>query len=400
MANTRSLFSTSKPKRLLHPSFQILQSSPRNKSTRRLINDAFARFVEKDGNFIEQFQTTGFNTRTFELYVSELLHSEGFAFEGAEPHPDFCVTKSGVKLSIECTTANPSGDGNAGIHVYEAMNDKDSDLEGLRARQENEVPIKIAGALRNKMLHRVSKKTDPRAYWELARVSGNPFVLAIQTFHEHGSLGFSNAAVVRYLYGIAHRPSWDEAGDLIINAEEVREHAHGERVIPASFFDLPDSENVSAVLWTNAGTVAKFTRMALAGPYPDENVTMVRFGAMFDFDPNAHAPLPFAYIVGDPGAPEETWGQEAHLFHNPNAKYPIPQGLFDTVTDSQCVEGKYSDLIKGDFKPIMSMSNLTNGPGHRKAAMAIGNGMFAELEKAYAEMNERRREAQPQPASS
>src|SRR5260221_13932182 len=115
MASTRSLFSTSKPKRLLHPSFQILQSSPRNKSTRRLMNDEFARFVEKDGNFIEQFQTTGFNTRTFELYVSELLHSEGFAFEGAEPHPDFCVTKSGVKLSIECTTANPSGDGNAGI---------------------------------------------------------------------------------------------------------------------------------------------------------------------------------------------------------------------------------------------------------------------------------------------
>jgi hypothetical protein len=182
MVNTRSLFSTSKPKRLLHPSFQVLQSSPRNKSTRRLMNDAFARFVEKDGNFIEQFQTTGFNTRTFELYVSELLHSEGFAFEGAERHPDFCVTKIGVKLLIECTTANPSGDGDAGIHVYEATNDKDRDLEGLRSRQENEVPIKIAGALRNKMLHRVSKKTDPRAYWELAHVSGNPFVLAIQTF--------------------------------------------------------------------------------------------------------------------------------------------------------------------------------------------------------------------------
>jgi hypothetical protein len=44
MANTRSLFSTTKPKKLLHPSFYILQSSPRNKSTRRLMNDVFARF--------------------------------------------------------------------------------------------------------------------------------------------------------------------------------------------------------------------------------------------------------------------------------------------------------------------------------------------------------------------
>ena len=189
------------------------------------MNDAFSRFIEKDGNFIEQFQTTGFNTRTFELYVSELLHAEGFTFEGREPHPDFCVTKNGVKLSIECTTANPTGNGNGGIFVYEGTNDKDSDAEGLRARQENEVPIKIAGALRNKMLHRVNK-TDPKAYWELPHVAGNPFVLAIQTFHEHGALGFSNAAVVRYLYGIEHTPSWDEAGNLVINSEEVLEHTH------------------------------------------------------------------------------------------------------------------------------------------------------------------------------
>jgi hypothetical protein len=166
MTNTRSLFKPLKPKKLLHQSFLFLESSPRNKSTRRLMNDAFSRFVEKDGNFIEQFQTTGFNTRTFELYVSELLHAEGFTFEGNEPHPDFCVSKNGKKLSIECTTANPTDDGKGGMHVYRPTNQSDLDLEGLRARQENEVSIKIAGALRNKMLHRVNKKSDPKAYWE------------------------------------------------------------------------------------------------------------------------------------------------------------------------------------------------------------------------------------------
>lgn len=391
MTNARSLFKPIKPKKLLHPSFQILQSSPRNKSTRRLMNDAFARFVEKDGNFIEQFQTTGFNMRTFELYVSELLHAESFSFEGSQPQPDFCVSKNGGRLSIECTTANPTDDGKGEIQAYEATNKKDIDLEGIRRRQENEVPIRIAGALRNKMLHRLNKKTDPKAYWELPHVSGHPFVLAIQTFHEHGSLSFSNAAVVRYLYGIAHRPSWDEEGKLIINAEEVREHVYGERVIPAGFFNLPDAENISAVLWTNAGTVPKFTRMALAGPYPDEDVTMLRFGSMFDIDPNAHAPLPFAYIVGDPGVPEETWGQGANLFHNPKAKYPIPQDLFDSVTNSQCIDGQYSDLFKSDFSPIMSLSHLINGPGQRQVAIKLGDKIFADLEKVYAEQSERRR---------
>jgi hypothetical protein len=395
MTNVRSLFKPLKAEKLLHPSFNLLESSPRNKSTRRIMNDAFVRFVEKDGNFIEQFQTTGFNARTFELYVSELLHSEGFKFEGTEPHPDFCVTKNDVKLSIECTTANPTDDGKGGVHVYQGANEKDRDLEELRLRQENEVPIRIAGALRNKMLHRVDRKTDPKAYWELPHVADNPFILAIQTFHEHGSLGFSNAAVVRYLYGINHTPSWDADGNLIISTGEVREHAYGDRVIPAGFFDLPDSENVAAVLWTNAGTAPKFTRMALAGPYPDDSLTMLRFGAMFDFDPNAHAPLPFAYIVGDEGTPEETWGQEANLFHNPKAKYPVPPGLFDTVTDSQCVDGQYSDIIKSDFSPIMSMSMSISGPGHRQAAMDRGDKIFSELEKAYSVMNQRREDAKP-----
>ena len=131
------LFNPSVPKKQLHPSFKLVQSSPRNKSTRRLMNDAFARFVEKDGNFVEQFQTTGFNTRTFELYVSELLHAEGFTFEGTEPQPDFCVSKNGVKVAIECTTANPTG---STLHVYEPMNEKDDDLEDIRLRQENDVP--------------------------------------------------------------------------------------------------------------------------------------------------------------------------------------------------------------------------------------------------------------------
>ncbi|WP_439923557.1 hypothetical protein [Nitrobacter sp. JJSN] len=392
----QGLFSTKKPKKLLHPSFQILQSSPRNKSTRRLMNDAFARLTEKDGNFVEQFQTTGFNTRTFELYVSELLHAEGFKFEGKEPQPDFCVSKNGTSIAIECTTANPTGDGKGGMHVYEGTNEKDRDIEGLRERQENEVPIKIAGALRSKMLHRLDRKKDPKAYWELPHVAGKPFILAIQTFHEHGALGFSNAAVVRYLYGIEHSPTWDDAGNLVINAERVFEHAYEGRVIPAGFFSLPDSENVSAVLWTNAGTVAKFTRMALAGPYPDGELTDLRYGTAFDFDPNAHAPLPFAYIVGDEGAPEETWGQEANLFHNPHAKYPVPRDLFDTVTDSQCTDGQYSDVIKSDFSPIMSMSMLISGPGHRRLAVERGEQVLAALEEVYAPLEEKRGSSQPQ----
>jgi len=389
MSSARSLFATKKPKKLLHPSFEVVSSSPWSKSTRRMMNDAFSRFVERDGNFIEQFQTTGFNTRTFELYVSELLHSEGFAPIGSEPQPDFTVAKNGVQISIECTTANPSGN-DAGLVAYRSVNERDSDIGDIRHRQQNQLPIRIAGALRAKMLHRLDKKNaGGKAYWELPHVAGRPLVLAIQTFHEPGSLSFSNVGVIRYLYGIAHRPSWDDEGHLVIETDRIDQHKHAEKEIPSGFFDLEGSENIAAVLWTNSGTVPKFTRMAITGPYPDDDVSIVRFGNMIDHDPNAHLALPFAFIVGDEDAPPETWGTGANIFHNPRARHPVPLGLFETVTDSAYVDGVYSDRTKADFIPIMSISNSIRGPGHRAAAERLRDRILAGGIESYMEQMEK-----------
>lgn len=379
----RSLFKVLKPKKQLHPSFTLISTSPRNKSTRQMMNAAFARFSDRDGNFIEQFQSTGFDNRTFELYVSELLHEEGFVVVGDNPQPDFIVEKDGVRIAIECTTTNRTDKGDGKIRPYEPLNDRDADLVSLKARAENEVPIRIGGALRNKMLHRVGKR-EPRAYWELPHVMGKPFILAIQAFHEHGSLGFSSAPVASYLYGIRQSPSWDREGNLVINTEKVAEHSFLDKQnIPSGFFDIPGSENVSAILWTNAGTVPKFTRMALAGAFPDGDVTMLRYGTMYDEDPNAHAALPFAYIVGDEGTPEETWGQEAVLLHNPSAINPVPRGLFEGLTESVLEDGTYADYAKSSFLPYMSISHLIDGPGHRRAAMTFGERAFEVLSEMY-----------------
>lgn len=380
----RSLFKPVRPKAQLHPSFKMVASSHRSKSTRQMLTAAHGRFVDRDGNFVEQFQSFGFDPRTFELYVSELLHEEGFNLVGEKPQPDFMVEKNGVRLSIECTTTNRTDNGKGGIQVYEPTNELDNDIEGIKDRVENEVPIRIGGALRNKMFHRLNKKSDPKAYWELPHVAGLPFILAIQAFHENGSLGFSSASIASYLYGVRQFPTWDAEGNLIVSTEKAVDHSYLEkRNIKSGFFDLPDSDNVSAILWTNAGTIPKFTRMALAGPFPDPNLSMLRFGSMYDFDPNAHSPLSFAYLVGDEQAPEETWGQEAVLFHNPSAKYPVPRGLFSGVTETVLEDGAPVDYLKGNFIPYNSMSQLFHGPGHRRAAIASGELAFKILRDQF-----------------
>lgn len=349
-----------------------------------MINEAFARFPDRDGNFVEQFQTTGFDNRTFELYVSELLHSEGFTMIGNAHHPDFSVEKGGVRIHIECTTANRTDKGGSRLIPYEPTNTRDLDIQDIRDRSENDIPVRIGGALRNKLLHRIDKKRNPKAYWQLPHVTGQPFVIAVQSFHEHGSLGFGGAATAFYLYGIRQSPSWDDSGRLIIEQKQIARHVSGDKDIPSGFFNLEGTEHVSAVLWTNAGTVPKFMRVALAGPYPDEDVTMLRFGTMNDPDPNAHQPLPFAYIVGDPGTPEETWGQEAMLIHNPNALHPVPPGLFETVTETVLENGRPVDTIKSGFLPYTSLSQVFAGPGGREGAMDFGDRVYDSLVQIFA----------------
>ncbi|WP_207783272.1 hypothetical protein [Methylosinus sp. RM1] len=348
------------------------------------MNDAYSRFPDRDGNFIEQFQTTGFDSRTFELYVSELLHSEKFKIIGDEPHPDFTVEKNGVRLSIECTTANRTSTGDGVIRPYKPFSEVELDEEGVKSKHKSEIPIRIGGALRNKMQHRIGRRSkDPKAYWDLPHVRETPFVLAIQTFHESGSLMFSSSATAEYLYRTHHKPSWDAAGNLVVTSETIARHGIGEKVIPSGFFDLPDSENVSAVLWTNAGTIPKFLRMAITGLYPDPDISIVRYGTFYDFDPNAHVPRPFSYIVGGPHTPEETWAQQTVLFHNPRANHPLPRKLFETVTEGNLEDGKCVDTFKADFCPYMSVNEILTGPGHRQAALSLAEQIFLHLEATY-----------------
>ena len=377
-----TLFSVLKSDVQLHPSFQQLQSASRSTSTRSMMDEAFARFTEKDGNFVEQFQTAGFDSRTFELYVSELLHSENFTIQTIASQPDFYAEKGGLKICIECTTSNPTDAGDARIRPYEPVNERDADLQDIMFRLDGDLPIRVGGALYSKLTKRFGKY-PPLGYWDLPHVKGHPFILAIQCFHEPAALAFSGAAIASYLYGFRQKPSWDDQGQLVIETSPVYEHRRHEKVIPSGFFGLPESENVAGVLWTNAGTIPKFTRMALSGSYPDDHVTCLRFGSMYDFDPNAHAPLPFAYIVGDPDTPCETWGQESVLYHNPRAKCPVPTDLFDTVGEGHIEDGRYVEKMKSGFVPFFSLTHLVEGLGHRRGAINIGDMAWKHLLETY-----------------
>lgn len=161
----------------LHPSFKRLLSARTLRPGRLQIEECAKHYDDQDGNFVEQFQTTGFDARTFELYVNELLRSEGFLHTEKLAYPDFHVSKSGVEVAIECTTANPTQTGKSEIKAYNPINSKDADIDDLVQRLLADAPIQIASPLFSKL----NKRFGETPYWELPSVKNKPFILAIQT---------------------------------------------------------------------------------------------------------------------------------------------------------------------------------------------------------------------------
>ena len=70
-------------------------------------------YQDVDGNFIEQFQTTGFDARLWELYLYATAVEMGYALTPDVVAPDLLLEGPRGRLAIEATTANPPEEGRA-----------------------------------------------------------------------------------------------------------------------------------------------------------------------------------------------------------------------------------------------------------------------------------------------
>jgi hypothetical protein len=197
-------------------------------------------------------------------------------------------------------------------------------------------------------------------------------VLAIESFHGDASLTISSTALSDYLFGLSHRHRLDENGNVVIEADVVSQHV-GSRTIPSHFFQLPGAENISAVLFSNAGTIPKFNRIGQEGQYRSSAVRMIRYGNCFDHDANATAPDQFMYEVGNSNFPSEPWRQGSVMIHNPRALRPVPFEWIGAGAEEELSEkGTVVPTWRDPFMPYMSMTKLFPGsmPSSRVRAEA------------------------------
>ncbi len=336
------LFQPVVPAERLHPNFVNLINSPAFLPARSILNEIATLFVDIDGSFVEQFQTGGFDSRLWELYIQSYLAEEGLFINRDYHAPDFKVTKYGKSVSIEAvivgrSTSNPAR--------YFGQPKPLPAAEEILNSHLHEMPIRFGSPLFSKL---------KKEYWKLDHVVGNPLVFAIADFHDSQSMTWSGTALINYLYGVRHDFHHDKDGKLIISPIALDTHKSGEKEIPSGYFFQPDAENISAVLFSASGTISKFNRMGRQAGFKHPDVVMMRIGMAHDFDPDSSLPMQFSYEVDESST--ETWGEGLSMFHNPNALYPAPQELFPTIAHHRFVDGQIVSILP-EFHPYMSFTH-------------------------------------------
>lgn len=280
-----------------------------------IIADLYLALPKPDDNFVTDLQTLGFNARIWELYLFACFKEQGCAVSQEHPSPDFLIRNGSKHAYIEAVTTNPTGAGSLKLQQTQfAPSD-------LLERTSGDMAARFAKTLRSKL---------QRKYEEQPHVKGSAFALAVADFSGGGTMLWSREALIAYLFGQTAHVIETNEGKQAVPLPLGKLIGHPK--ISAGLFQEPEVANISAIIFSNAGTLPKFQRMATQAGMPPGVVSARRKGCLCDFSPGALKPLRFdldtrseEYIKLCGG--KEFWCFEMEVFHNPMATFPFAHEL-------------------------------------------------------------------------
>ncbi len=147
---------------------------------------------------------------------------------------------------------------------------------------------------------------------------------------------WSREALIGYLYGM-HAEVIEVDGQrsaVTVSAS----HLLGETAFPAGLFRNKVHSELSAVIFSNACSIAKFNRVGVSAGASTTGLRYVRVGNFYDRSPGALEGIPFCLDVTSAEYralwPQgyEPWSAELEVFHNPYARHPVPRELVPEAT--------------------------------------------------------------------
>lgn len=309
--------------------FKALASPPRHAGA-WMLNQLYLAMPNPDPNWASDCQTGNFHARLWEAQLLASFREQGLLVTQDYPSPDFLVSnKRGGEVWVEAVTANP-------VERYEHYGAKRMDPpQELRERVLGAAALRFAKTIRSKL---------DKGYDALSHVAARPFALALADFHAPGSMMWSREALVSYLYGIFARTA-ERDGIQVAEAEEVKVLPRDHQ-IRSGLFRIEENAGLSAIIFSNACSISKLSRVAVSAGALLKDYRYVRIGEFFDRSPGALRGLPFSMDVSSPEYRAlwnpyayEPWSAEIEIFHNPLARYPIPDAMFPEVTHWREING-------------------------------------------------------------
>ncbi len=300
------LFNPIIEERRWHPNFRSLLLLD-NRSTFDVLNDWALGFNDRDGKFVQEFQTT-FNSSFWELYLFAVLKEYSVPVDFSKSRPDFCIPS--LNLNIEATIATNA----QGSEPESTLLDKTSP-SNLNTFNMNTI-IRLSNSLSAKH----NKYVD--SYSALDHVKGRAFVVAVANFDQP----FSFLACQRPIEAVLHCYYVDEERYIATGGREGR--LEGKELLQAfksngspvtlGLFTTPVYKEISAVIFNGCATIGKVRALS----------TDTSYGVIFTalrLNPASDQP----YIIKQPKRLyQESLLDGLRIYHNPFAEHPLDPALF------------------------------------------------------------------------
>jgi hypothetical protein len=296
-----------------------------------VLNQLYLALPAPDKNWARDCQTENFHTRLWEAHLNACFREQGLLVKQNHTSPDFHISNHfGGQAWVEAVTTNPPVRyDHYGAEPTGAPEDRQERMIGPAA-------VRFAKTIRNKLVKR---------YDQMPHVIGNPFAIAVADFQAPSSMVWTRTALPSYLYGF-YAKVVERDGIKVAESDEVRTLL-GEEGIPAGLFCSEEHSELSAVIFSSGCTMAKLSRVGVSSGAEASNYRYVRVGEFYDRTPGALVGLPFSMDVTSDEyralwSPYdyEPWSAELEVFHNPYARYPIPDELMPEATHWRWINGE------------------------------------------------------------
>lgn len=203
-------------------------------------------------------------------------------------------------------------------------------------------------------------------------------MIAIADFQAPALMLWSREGLIGYLYGEGAREV-EIAGRVQAVAMQAT-HLLGDTGFPAGLFTDDRHSELSAVVFSNACSIAKLNRVAVSGLGAPKGFRCTRIGNFFDRSPGALRGIPFCLDVASDEYrrlwPQgyEPWSAEMEVFHNPFARHPVSFELLPEAThwfeqDGEKVCRSYYEIsilwsqtrIQNDYDLPLRLEEFGNG---------------------------------------